>query len=180
MIIRPATPADREWIGNLLRERWHDTRIAAHGEVIDAAGLPGLVVDDRRGLATWRRFGADAELMTLDAVPTGCGVGTALIEALVAQLREQGCARLCLTTTNDNLSGLRFYMRRGFRLTALRPGAVDEARQRKPAISLVGQHGIPIHDELELSLALNQPLTRKLIRASRGSTSSRNSGNSSR
>ena len=154
MVVREATPADREWIANLLRERWHGTLIAARGEVIDVVELPALVVDDQRGLATWRRIGGDAELMTLDAVPPGCGMGTVLIEELVARLRKQNCARLCLTTTNDNLSALRFYMRRGFRLMALRAGAVDEARKRKPTISLVGQHGIPIHDELELCLAL--------------------------
>ena len=154
-LVREATPVDREWIGNLLRERWHGTQIAAHGELIDALELPALVADDRCGLATWRWVGGGAELMTLDAVPTGCGTGTALIEALVARLRAQGCARLCLTTTNDNLPALRFYMRRGFRLIALRPGAVDEARKQKPSISLLGKHGIPIHDELELCLALN-------------------------
>jgi len=154
-VVRDATPADREWISDLLRERWHSTLITAHSEVIDAAGLPALVVDDRRGLATWRRVGGDAELMTLDAVPTGCGIGTALIEALVGRLRERGCTRLFLTTTNDNLSALRFYMRRGFRLVTLRPGAIDEARKRKPSISLIGRHGIPIHDELELCLALD-------------------------
>ena len=154
-VVRDAAPADREWIGNLLRERWHDTLITAHGELIEALELPALVADDRRGLATWRRVGGNAELMTIDAVPIGCGTGTALIEALAVRLRKQGCVRLCLTTTNDNLSGLRFYMRRGFRLVALRPGEVDEARKQKPSISLVGQHGIPIHDELELCLALD-------------------------
>jgi GNAT superfamily N-acetyltransferase len=155
VVVRDATPADREWISNLLRERWHDTLITAHGELIDALELPALVIDDRRGLATWRQVGGDAELMTFDAMPTGCGTGTALIEALVARLSKQGCARLCLTTTNDNLSALRFYMRRGFRLVALRPGARDEARKQKPSISLIGQHGIPIHDEIELCLALD-------------------------
>lgn len=154
-MVRDATPEDREWIGRLLRERWHDTLITAHGELIDALELPALVADHRRGLVTWRRVGGDAELMTIDALPTGCGTGTSLIEALAARLREQGCARLCLTTTNDNLSALRFYMRRGFRLVALRPGAIDEARKHKPSISLIGQHGIPIHDELELCLSLD-------------------------
>jgi ribosomal protein S18 acetylase RimI-like enzyme len=88
-VAREATPADREWIGNVLRERWHATLITAHSEVIDAAGLPALVVDDRRGLATWRRVGNDAELMTLDAVPTGCGTGTVLIDEL-AKLTRAG------------------------------------------------------------------------------------------
>ena len=88
-MVRDATPEDREWIGNLLRERGHDTLITAHGELIDALELPTLVVDHRGGVATWRRVGDHAELMTIDAVPTGCGTGTALIEALVARLRKQ-------------------------------------------------------------------------------------------
>ena len=53
MVVRNATPADREWIANLLRERWHGTQIAAHGEIsmpsschhllwtIDVASRPG-------------------------------------------------------------------------------------------------------------------------------------------
>ena len=42
---------------------------------------------------------------------------------------------------------------RGFRLSALRAGAVDEARRRlKPQISTVGDFGIPIRDEIELEL----------------------------
>jgi hypothetical protein len=54
-------------------------------------------------------------------------------------------------TTNDNLDALRFYPRRGFRLAALYTGAVDESRARlKPEIPTVGDHGIPLHDELEL------------------------------
>jgi hypothetical protein len=52
------------------------------------------------------------------------------------------------TTTLD---ALRFYQRRGFVLLALRPGAVDEARRSlKPHIGRVGEHGIPLRDELEL------------------------------
>jgi hypothetical protein len=57
-------------------------------------------------------------------------------------------------TTNDNLAALRFYQRRGMRLVAVHAGAVAEARRLKPSIPLVGQHGIPIRDELELELDL--------------------------
>jgi hypothetical protein len=54
-------------------------------------------------------------------------------------------------TTNDNVDALRFYQRRGFRLAELHPGAVDEARARlKPEIPRVGDHGIPLRDELML------------------------------
>jgi hypothetical protein len=57
-------------------------------------------------------------------------------------------------TTNDNLDAIRFYQRRGMRLVAVHRGAVDEARRIKPSIPLIGEHGIPIHDELEFEIAL--------------------------
>jgi hypothetical protein len=53
-------------------------------------------------------------------------------------------------TTNDNLPALRLYQRTGFRLVELRPGAVDQARSRKPSIPKTGHEGIPIRDELDL------------------------------
>jgi ribosomal protein S18 acetylase RimI-like enzyme len=59
--------------------------------------------------------------------------------------------RLWLVTTNDNLDALRFYQRRGFRITEVRPGASDEARRAlKPSMSEVGNFGIPIRDEIVL------------------------------
>ncbi len=57
-------------------------------------------------------------------------------------------------TTNDNLRALRLYQLAGFRLAALRPGAVDEARGRKPPIPETGADGIPIRDEIDLVLYL--------------------------
>jgi len=148
--IRPAGPADVAWIADFLRERWGATTVVVHDEVVDAAQLPALIAEPRRGLATYRRLGGDAELVTLDAVPPGGGTGTALLEALTRKLGAEGCARLWLTMTNGNLSALRFYLRRGFRLGGVRAGAVDRARKLKPSIPLVGEHGVPIHDELDL------------------------------
>jgi GNAT superfamily N-acetyltransferase len=153
--VRRAEPADAAWIGCFLREHWRATTMAVHGELIDAAVLPALIAGNRQGLATWRRLGADAELVSINAVPAGAGVGTALIEALAARLRAEGCARLWLTMMNANLSGLRFYQRRGFRLLLVRPGAVDEARRLKPSIPMVGEYGIPMHDELDLCRVLD-------------------------
>jgi hypothetical protein len=58
---------------------------------------------------------------------------------------------LWLVTTNDNLDALRFYQRRGFRITEVRLGAVDEARRTlKPGIPAIGASGIPIRDEIVL------------------------------
>ena len=60
-----------------------------------------------------------------------------------------------LVTTNDNLAALALYQRVGWRLTGLRAGAIDELRRTiKPSIPELGQHGIPLRDELELQLRL--------------------------
>ena len=69
----------------------------------------------------------------------------------MAALRADGVQRVWLVTTNDNLAALAPLPAAGWRLAALRPGAIDEARRTlKPSIGEIGEHGIPIRDELEL------------------------------
>jgi GNAT superfamily N-acetyltransferase len=150
MIVRDRSDRDAAWITGLLRSRWGGAAVIAHGETINAAELPALVAGDQQGLATYRVQGDEAELVTLDAVAPGQGVGTHLIDALVERLRGEGVRRLWVTATNDNLSALAFYQKRGFRLRHLRPGAVDEVRRIKPTIPLMAHNGIPIRDEIEL------------------------------
>jgi GNAT superfamily N-acetyltransferase len=129
--------------------------VVAHGEIFDVRLLPALIGGEQEGLATYQiRRTNIAELITLDAVTAKRGVETALIEALVSRLRVEGVSVLRVITTNDNLDALRFYQRRGFRITAVRPGAVDEARRVKPSISEIGEYGIPIRDEIELERLL--------------------------
>lgn len=121
------------------------------------AELDALVAiegEERLGIATYEVAGEEAELVTLDALVPGRGVGRALIEAVAATARTAGARRLRVMTTNDNLRALRLYQRAGFRLEALRPGAVDAARDRKPSIPLSGAEGIPIRDEIDLVLEL--------------------------
>ena len=60
-----------------------------------------------------------------------------------------------LVTTNDNLAALALYQKVGFRLSTLRAGALDETRRSlKPYLPEVGEHGIPLRDELEFELIL--------------------------
>ena len=54
---------------------------------------------------------------------------------------------------------LRFYQRRGMRLSAIYPDSIDRARRTKPSIPLLGHFGIEIHDELELELRLGEETT---------------------
>ncbi|MGO1072216.1 GNAT family N-acetyltransferase [Lysobacter sp. CA199] len=107
------------------------------------------------GLATLLDDAIQSEIVTLDAVSPGSGLGTALIELAAQRARALGLQRLLTRTTNDNLGALRFYQRRGFRLHRLVAGAIDRERQADPAIPLVGRHGIPLRDEISLVRALD-------------------------
>jgi ribosomal protein S18 acetylase RimI-like enzyme len=103
---------------------------------------------ERVGLLSFDARQADVEVVYLEVTVRHSGVGTRLIEAL---MDRSPARRVWLVTTNDNLEALRFYQRRGFRVTEIRPGAVDEARRTlKPAIPEAGNFGIPIRDEIVL------------------------------
>lgn len=157
-LIRPAEDADRASLITQWQARWGSTRMVTRGVVHDLTLLPCLLAlaDDGAilGAAAYHCDGAACELVSLDAFVEGQGVGGALIAALADRARAESCARLWLITTNDNTHALRFYQRRGFRLAALYPDAITEARRIKPEIPLIGNDGIPIRDEIELDMTL--------------------------
>ena len=155
--IRPVEPSDRDWIEILLTEQTGSTINIVHGEIFHPADLPGFAAlyDSKPcGLVTYTIRGKQCEIVTLHAFQSGLGIGTRLVETVKLKAINAGCKRLFLVTTNDNLNALAFYQKRGFRLTALRPGMVDISRKIKPEIPLMGENGIPIRDELELEMDL--------------------------
>ncbi|MDK2980908.1 MAG: hypothetical protein PWQ55_1255 [Chloroflexota bacterium] len=155
--IRPVGKEDREWIEDLIIERWSDTSVVAHGERFYPAELPGFLAvqgSEPCGLLTYNIQANECEIVTLDALLRGHGIGTRLIDALRDKAKKSGCTRLWLITTNDNTDALTFYQKYGFRLAALHPDAVELSRQLKPQIPLIGDHDIPIRDEIELDMDL--------------------------
>jgi len=104
----------------------------------------------RVGAATYNLETDGCELMSINASVEGLGVGSALIATVEQVAKMAGVGHIWLITSNDNLDALRFYQRRGYRITAVYPSAIDEARKLKPTIPQVGFYEIPIHDELEL------------------------------
>ncbi len=152
MNVRPLDNArDLAWGEQFLDAEMGGRNQARLGELIDVLAFPGFVAEvdgQPTGLLTYRRDGGECELVVIAAGERRAGIGTALLEALQAAVTE----RIWLVTTNDNIDALRFYQRRGFRLRALRPGAVDAARKLKPQIGPIGEYGIPRRDELELEL----------------------------
>jgi GNAT superfamily N-acetyltransferase len=134
-------------------------RAARRGELMRPADHLGFLAwsgDDLVGVATYVVSGPSCELLTLHATERFAGTGSALLAAVRSLAERAGCTRLWVVTTNDNVDALRFYQRRGFRLTALRPGAVEESRVNlKPEIPTSGAYGIRLCDELELEMDLS-------------------------
>jgi GNAT superfamily N-acetyltransferase len=155
--IRPLSAGDQDWVRRFLIGRWGSDRMIAHGVEYHPHTLPGFAaIEDGRpiGLITYHVERDGCEIVTIDSVQSGQGIGTALIEAVRNVAREAGCKRVWLITTNDNLNALRFYQKRGFVLVAVHRDAITEARKIKPEIPLVGEFGIPIRDEIELEMEI--------------------------
>ena len=157
MRVREATRNDREWIESFLAEHG-STVVARRAELVRPIDHPMLIAesdDGPAGLLTYIVDGRDCEILTLHATAQWRGAGTVLLAAARDVARDHGCTKLWVLTTNDNVDALRFYQRRGFRLSVVRPGAVDEARRTlKPDIAESGANGIPICDEIELTMEL--------------------------
>ena len=155
--LRAIESADRVQVEELLRQQWGSDRMVCHGALFYPATLAGFGVFDEGvlvGLATYEMRGDECEIVTLNSTRRGGGIGTELVAAVVKEARQRGLRRVSLITTNDNLNALRFYQKRGFVLSAVRVNAMEAYRRLKPEIPRLGQHGIPIRDELELELAL--------------------------
>jgi ribosomal protein S18 acetylase RimI-like enzyme len=136
-----------------VQERWPHELLVGRGRVHHASELSALVAVedfDRVGLLTYVIEDEVAVLVTLDALRPGFGVGAMLIEELARLAPRAGARRLVAMVTNDNVRGLRYYQRLGFRMAELRAGAMDELRVRRPWLPRNGQEGIPVRDEIEL------------------------------
>jgi GNAT superfamily N-acetyltransferase len=154
MEVRDLREEERPWLAEALRESWFGETVLARGREWRPASLPALVALDDSGepvgIATWTVERDTADLVTLNALVPGQGIGRLLIDAVARAARDAGARHLRVMTTNDNLRALRLYQRAAFRLSEVRPGAVDEARLAKPSIPEIGNDGIPIRDEIDL------------------------------
>ena len=155
--VRPISNHDHTWIEALLHEHWGSTIQVTRGRLHDASKLPGYVAvhgQERAGLITYRVEGDACEIVTLNSLVEGQGIGAALVQAVREAAAEAGCKRLWLITTNENLTALRFWQKRGFWLVQVHRNAMTDSRRLKPEIPLTGEHGIPIRDEIELEITL--------------------------
>lgn len=154
---RPLTQDDLPRLRQFWKEHWGDEFVVAHGVIYYPDTLDGFVAldgDDWIGEITYSFLGEDCEIISVDSLREGQGMGTMLINRVIAVARAKGCRRVFLITTNDNLNALGFYQKRGFELVTIHRGAVNASRKIKPSIPLVGMNGIPLRDEIELEMKL--------------------------
>lgn len=149
---------DREDVAKFIERHWQSRAVISRGKKYYPHMERGFI--EKRngeivGLLTYRvdEHGC-MELLTLNATLEGEGIGSSLILNAIDRARHQECKKLWFTTTNDRLRAIGFYQRLGFRMTAINLGAVDEARRLKPEIPLVGERGIPMHDEVVMELEI--------------------------
>jgi len=151
------TDADRPELARFIERHWNSQVVMSKGKLYYPHKEQGVV--ERRGgeivgVLTYHVHNDGMEVLTLNSTLPGHGIGSALMLMVIEKGRKLGCPRIWLTTTNDNLHAIGFYQQLGFRMTEINVGAVDEARKMKPAIPLVGERGIAIHDEIVLTLQI--------------------------
>ena len=149
--------SDREEVAEFIERHWHSQLIMSHGRSYFPHKEEAFI--ERRdgrivGLLTFHVDDNEMELLSLNSILEGQGIGSSLMLNAIEAARRRECKRMWLATTNDNLRAIGFYQRLGFRVVELNLGAVDEARKVKPQIPEIGERGVEIHDEMVMELRL--------------------------
>jgi ribosomal protein S18 acetylase RimI-like enzyme len=156
VMTREATDAERPAALDLFQQDFGRTRVATLGDVVDLAAADTLVAELEGAVAgalAWRRHGDGLHIVALATDPMWqrSGVGGYLLAEAEVLARRLALARLVVTTSNDNLPGLYFYQRHGYRIVEVVRDAVAAHPELHP---VPGFADIPPIDELRLEKRL--------------------------
>ena len=157
MIFQDINEQNRPAVNQFIQELWFSTEMAIRGRLVDMTGLDGIAVFEENtiiGLLTYEIANEECEIISLDSKCENQGIGSELIKRVVEIVRGQGCRKLKLITTNDNINAIKFYQKRGFDMVHLYHNALEESRRLKPSIPMVGEYGIPLMHEIEFEMQL--------------------------
>lgn len=127
--------------------------IVSRGKMHNALSLPGFIARQNGrpvGLVTYSIENNNCEIITMNSLEQGRGIGSQLLQIVIDTARNKRCKRVWLIATNDNTTAQEFYKRKGFSIVAVHKNAIEQSRKLKPEIPLIGQNGIPIKDEIEM------------------------------
>lgn len=151
--IRLALPDDSKWLNELMEKSWGGLPLVIRGKKYYPSALDGIIAENERGIAGFLFYemrDRDCEIIVFEIFDKFKGTGTAILNKLKEIAKNKKCYRLYLMTTNDNLDALRFYQRRGFTICEIHVDSVKISRKIKPTIGMIGNHGIPVRDEIDL------------------------------
>jgi GNAT superfamily N-acetyltransferase len=157
--IRAIKDCDREWIRKFISKEWASEKSVSRGKIYYPHQLPGFVAIKNKkyfGLIIYKIGKKDVEIITLNSIIKGKGLGKALVEKVKKIAKNLVCQRIWFITTNDNLDALIFWQKIGFVLKAVYPGAISLSRELKPEIPTIGKYSIPIRDEIELEFKIKK------------------------
>lgn len=160
LVIKPKTTQDNEFVRTLLSAQFVTTSIVRKGEIHDVFNDNGYIAyynGQQAGLLTYLLHKDTVEVTSLISLIPAQGIGTALIEEVKKVAINEAKKNIWLITTNDNVSGIEFYKKRGFYVKNVYKNAVEQSRKIKPEIPLTGLENLPITDEIELELAIEHP-----------------------
>jgi GNAT superfamily N-acetyltransferase len=133
---------------------WGTRRMIFGFQIFDLADIEALEMRDDKGsligVAHWSIKGKTAYLCALMVYVPGHGYANQLLAVLMQVARDAGATTVRAMLTNDNTTGMIFYQKNGFRFSNMFVGAVDTFRSKEPDMIKIGQHGLAVHDTLEL------------------------------
>lgn len=138
-----------------LNDRWGTTEMIIRGDVIDLTKMQGFMAMEGEktvGLITYYIKDNVCEITSLDSILEGRGIGSRLVKMAVDAAKDGDCKKIAVETTNDNITALRFYQKRGFDMVRLRHNSMDVTRKIRPGIPLNGKEGIPLRHNIEFEI----------------------------
>ena len=153
--LRDSTIQDQNWIKEFIHSAWGAELIVVHGDKFYPAELNAIIAERSGipvGLATYFINTTSIEVVTLNSLTSGAGIGKKLIQSLIDKARIKAMERVWLITTNDNTSALTFYQKLGFHIVKLYPDAVSKSREINLRFPSPVSMGFPSVMKLSLSI----------------------------
>lgn len=158
MSIQEISKQNRSSVIDFFEQHWGSPEMVISSGIYNCSELDGYMYSNKDGeiigLVTYEVREEECEIISLDSIVEGQGIGSQLLKKVEQTVKDKGCTRLSLITTNDNLQAMKFYQKRGYRIVQVIPNAVNKARKLKPTIPFIGNDGIPLNDELKLEKVL--------------------------
>lgn len=135
--VRDVADVDRPWLRELVASMWGlpvvtSVRAYEHPERLD--GVVAEVDGEPIGAATFHVDGHEWEVVTVNAVRSGVGVGRALLTDVRHRAEEAGASRVWLITTDTNSGAVGFYEHLGMTRVRAHRRFIDVVRAVKPDV----------------------------------------------